>query len=480
MRSRARLLAAAAAAAVALACGNGGGSPADRYATTAEAPVAKQQAACAAPPALTAGTAGPADWVTYHRTSDRAGVDAASPRAGSLRPTWGAWLDGNVFTQPLVYQGLVLVATQHDTVSAFDASRGCLAWSTSLGTPVDASKQACAEVVTTSISPELGVTGTPVVDPATLTAYVVAYLAPPRFELVALDLATGAVRSRHPIDLPGGDIANQLSRPALALANGRVYAAFGGRAGSCGNWHGYVVGVRTDAGGPDVVYRTPASPHGGSIWAPGGPVVLPNGDLLVTTGEGGSTTTYDGGNSVVRLSPDLREVGSFAPPDWAQLTKIDFDLGSVGPTLLDGGHVFQVGKQGTGYLLDAAALGGIGGQRFAGKLTPGCYAIGATAYRAPYVYVPCDHGTKALRVDGARFDVAWTAPDFRSGSPMVAGGLVWVIDFEGGYLWGLDPATGAVRQKAGVGVSEHFVSPSASDGRLFVPAGKRLLAFSFR
>src|SRR5207249_3170512 len=106
--------------------------------------------------------------------------------------------------------------------------------------------------------------------------------------------------------------------------------------------------------------------------------------------------------------------------------------GSVGPTYVDPDRVFQVGKEGVGYLLALDHLGGVGGQRYASKLDRGCYAIGTTAYLAPMVFVPCDHGVKAVQVASTRFDVAWTGPDMRSGSPIVAGGLLWVVEFERG------------------------------------------------
>jgi outer membrane protein assembly factor BamB len=458
------------------ACQSGGGKAADQVATTAEGPVAAAATPCATPPQVSAGQAAPADWTTYHRGNDRHGVDSQSPPAGRLKPQWGVWLDGPVFTQPLVYQGLVVVATQQDSVFAFDKNTGCLAWKTSLGQPVDATKQPCASTVTAFIGRNLGVLGTPVIDPATATLYVVSYLDPARFEMDALDLGTGALRWRRPLDLPDADLPNQLSRPALTLANGRLYAAFGGRAGSCGGWHGYLLAVPLD-GGPVQLYR-PAGVRGGSIWEPGGPVVLPGGDLLVTTSEGESPAPQDG-NSVVRLSPDVLPKDSFTPANWPALNKADLDLGSVGPTLLADGRVFQVGKEGVGYLLNGNHLGGLGGQLYSSKLGAGCYAIGATAYREPYVFVPCDHGLKAVQVQGSRFQVAWTSPDFRAGSPMLAGGAVWSIDFEGGYLWGLDPGTGEVKEKVAIGKAQHFVSPSSSAGRLYVPDGLRLLSFSF-
>lgn len=439
--------------------------------TTAAPPEVGVRPACAAPPGAPSGPADPADWPVYHGAGDRHGVDRHSPPTGHLSALWGAQLDGAVFAQPLVARGLVVAATEHDSVYAFDAGSGCLAWRTSLGQPYDASKLDCPNVI-----PEVGVTSTPAIDPASGTVYVVAYLAPGRFEMDALSLRDGTVRWRHPIVLPNANPLYQLNRPALALASGRVYAAFGGRL-DCSVFHGYVVGVRADGGGADDVFQVTPN-RGGSVWAPGGPVVLPGGDLLVPTSNS-DATDYDRNNAVIRLTPELRQTDLFAPSNWSALNETDFDLGSVGPTLVDPDQVFQVGKEGVGYLLSLDHLGGIGGQRYASKLDGGCYAIGTTAYLAPLVYVPCDHGVKAVRVGRGRFDVAWTGPDLRSGSPIVAGGLLWVIEFERGYLWGLDPGTGAVMQKVAVGTAEHFVSPSASGGRLFVPAGRHLLAFSF-
>ena len=445
-----------------------------RPTATVQAANAHDPVPCASPPAFTAGPPAAGDWPVYHRTPDRHGDDGAPATAGRLAPLWGVRLDGSTFAQPLVAGGLLVEATMHDSVYAFDAASGCLAWKTTLGAPLDVTKH---HLQCNNVLPELGIMPTPAIDTATGTVYVVAYLDPGRYELDALDLRRGAVRWRHPLDLPGSDALQQLSRPAVALANGRAYVSFGGRAGDCGNYHGFVIGVRQDGRGPDVRFQVSLNREG-AVWAPGGPVVLPDGDLLVSTGNTDEATQFDGGNAVVRLSPALARRDLFAPPNWASLNRTDMDLGSVGPTLVAGNRVFQVGKGGVGYLLDLDSLGGLGGDRYHSPLSGGCYAIGATAYRAPLVFVPCDHSLTAVRIDDGspRFDVAWRSPDFRSGSPIVAGGLVWDYDFEGGFLWGFD-LSGRVRQKALVGTGEHFVAPSAAGGRLYVPVQRRLYAF---
>ena len=462
-------LAALAALLAVIACGD----PADPPTTVvASAPASPRQ--CANAPAVVGQPPGPADWPVYHRSGDRHGVDPTAQTARTAAPLWGIRLDGGLYAQPLVVQGLVIAVTEHDSVYAFDAVTGCQAWRTSLGAAFDVRQH---KLKCNNIEPELGITATPAVDPVTATVYVVAFLDPGRYEMDALDLGSGAVRWRHPMDLPGSDPLQQLSRPAVALSGGRAYASFGGRAGDCGSFHGFVFGVQTDGQGPDVLFQV--SPNrGGGVWAPGGPVLMPNGDLLVSTGNTDEVQRYDGSERVVRLTPNLRPLDSFAPVNWAHLNQVDFDLGSVGPTLLDSQRVFQVGKDGIGYLLDVDHLGGIGGQLYARPLSGGCYAIGTTAYRAPLVFVPCDHSLTALRVSGARFEVAWRGPDFRSGSPIVAGGLVWDYDFEGGFLWAFDPGSGVVRQKITVGTGQHFASLAASAGRLYVPAQHSLYAFA--
>ena len=424
------------------------------------------------PPCTSAPSTVPraSDWPVYHRTRDRHAVDTNSPKFGTLKGAWGVLLDGTLVGSPVIAGQMVVAATENDTVYGLAAATGCLAWSNHLGPPVDATKQPCRP-----FSP-IGITSTPAIDLATGLAYVVAYLQPARFLIFALDIASGATRYQRVIDLPGGDPPTQLSRAALALANGRVYAGFGGRPGDCGDYRGFVVGFALDLAGEADVY-TPPTRRQGAVWAPPGVTVLDDGDLLVATGNSESTTAYDGGNSVVRLSPALKPLDFFAPSNWADLNSRDFDLGSVGPTPVDGGRVFQVGKEGIGYLLDVNHLGGVGGQLKSTSLQ-GCYAIGGTAYLAPYVYVPCDHGMKAVDVGGGTIHVAWKTLDIRSGSPIVAGGVVWNIDFEGGYLYGFNARDGTVVVRSRVGVSAHFVSPSSSNGRLFVPAGKYLLAYS--
>lgn len=414
-----------------------------------------------------------ADWATYHGDAARSGVARGGPALRRPQLGWtSAALDEPVYGEPLVVGGRVLVATEGDSVYALDERSGAQLWRAKLGRPISGGGLPCG-----NIDP-VGITSTPVADPAAGLLYAVAFLDPdhPHHELVALDLASGAVRLRRPADPPGADPRVHLQRGALTLANGRVYVPFGGRFGDCGRYHGWVVGLPARGDGPVVSFRVPTTRQGG-IWAPAGPVVDRRGELLVATGNGASSTGYDQGNSVLRLTGELRELDAFAPPDWAELSRSDTDLGSVNPTLVGNALLFQVGKAGVGYLLAAANLGGVGGQRFSGQVCGA--AFGATAARPPLVYVSCVDGLVALRVTtgpAPTFQVAWRSAPFNAGPPIVAGGAVWTLDQETGTLFAFDPATGRERGRIHIGLAAHFAAPSAADGLVLIATGRQVTA----
>jgi outer membrane protein assembly factor BamB len=412
-------------------------------------------------------TATAAGWTTYQQNRARTGVDATSPPAGSVSRQWTSpSLDGDVYAQPLVVGGRVVVATEGNTLYSLDPATGRVKWSTNLGQPVDGSTLPCGD-----IDPS-GITSTPVIDTATDTVWVVAFLRPAHHDLVAVDLATGQIRSRRSVDPPGADPTVEQERGALAMANGMVYVPYGGLFGDCGAYHGYVVGAPV-AGGALAVWQAPTAREGG-VWAPPGPSIDADGRLFVATGNGSSTSTFDGGDAVVRLSPLIVQEDLFAPANWLQLNENDTDLGSVTPTLLPDGLVFQIGKEGVGYLLDGNRLGGVGGERFQSRVCGS--AFGGTAVSGTTVFVPCRDGLVALTVSADRFTVAWRGPANPAGTPVLAGGLVWELSPDGTFF-GVDPRTGAVRFHDDPGTTAHFPAVAALEGQLFVPAGARVVAY---
>ena len=410
-------------------------------------------------------------WPTYHADPVRSGV-ASGPSLGDVRHAWTSpTLDGDVYAEPLVVGARVYTATENDTVYALNASTGAVAWTTHLGQPVDSSTLPCG-----NITPVSGITATPVIDPRAGLMYVAAFLAPARHELFAIRMEDGVVTWHRPIDPPGMDPRTQQLRSALALANGRVYAAYGGLFGDCGTYHGWVAAVPADGSGPLLDYRAPTANAGG-IWAPSGPAVDERGNVYVTTGNTFSGGSFDLGDSVIRLSPELKQLGFFAPTDWEALNAGDVDLGSVGPAILPGDRVFQIGKAGVGYLLDATSLGGIGGELTSMDVCDGASAFGGTAHTDDTIFVPCGSGLVALRFARDTLSLAWRSASFDAGPPIVAGGLVWSVDLGAEALLGFRPDGGTQAVRIRLENESHFASPASAPGCLFVPTLRTITAF---
>jgi hypothetical protein len=358
-------------------------------------------------------------WSAYHHDGQRTGVDPTQTTAASINPgSTSPALDGKVYAEPLVDIGHVIVATEGNTVYSVNAGDGTIAWSQNLGPAVLPIGFPCGD-----INP-IGITSTPVIDGTNGIVYAVAFLAPLHHELFALNLSTSAVLWHRTVDAPGADSRVHNQRGALVLSEGYVYVPFGGRAGDCGQYQGRVVASPVNGTGALLTYSVPTAREAG-IW---GPAVDPTtGDLLVSTGNSESTTTFDYGESVIRLSPSLSVLDYWAPSNWVALNQGDVDIGSVGPTILGNNRIFQAGKAGVGYLLAADHLGGVGGQVFSADVCAGGGVFGGTAYLAPYIYVPCNNGLAAVLVapDGNSFSDAWRGPSGNAGPPIVSGGLVW-------------------------------------------------------
>lgn len=411
-------------------------------------------------------------WVTYGGSGTRDGLQPYGPALPRLHRLWrSGQLDGAVYGEALIDARRVDVATEADTVYSFAAGSGHLMWRRHLGTPVPAAMLPCGD-----ISPTVGITSTMVLDPARRELFASAAVlvgGQIHHEIVALAATSGKVLWRRDIALFGFAPATHLQRSALALADGRVVAGFGGNYGDCGDYRGTVVGVPESGTGPLSAYRVPTA-KGGAVWAPSGVAVTSAGDLLFSTANGASTTAYDEGDSVVALTPAFRRAGYFAPANWRQLNASDGDLGSAAPMLLPGGGALVLGKNATAFLVSAAHLGGIGGERAA---TAACFSIGGDAYRAPLAYVACPDGSLlALHVGVDTLRPAWRGPAGTDGSPTIAGGLVWVIG--AGELHGLAPNSGRQRVALPVLATEHYVAPSAGEGLLVVAGARAVEAFA--
>ena len=414
------------------------------------------------PGAATPGPVSSADWTMYHYNNARTGFVGGMADPAHLASLWKQSLDGAVYAEPLVVGGRVIVATEHDTLYALDAHSGQIAWHTNVATPVPLSDLPCGNV------DPLGITGTPVYDPQTGLAFAVAEIQGPAHILVGVDVKTGEVKVRRIVDPPGANVQTQQQRAALALYEGRVYVAFGGLYGDCGDYHGLVVASRTDGMGTLLTYQVP-SPREAGIWAPPGPVIDGQGNLYVSVGNGAVTQgSWDHSDSVLRLSPTLQLEDGFAPQSWQSENASDLDLGSLGPVLLPNGLIFAHGKSGQGYLLHADHLGGVGGQIHSMSLcTAGAY--GGAAVSGQVAFIPCADGLREIRLDtNSSLVSGWQAPQQVTGSPVIGGNTVYSLDPGGGTLYALAAATGAVRATISVGAATRFATPALFQNSIFV------------
>jgi outer membrane protein assembly factor BamB len=414
--------------------------------------------------------AGRSQWLTFGGDGARSGF-APGASFEDVRRAWTSEsLDGDVYGQPLVVNSHVIAVTEDNTVYDIDARSGQTLWKAHLGPPVPSSSLPCG-----NISPTSGITSTPVVDPVSGMIYVVAFLNPGHHEMFAISERTGDVAWHRVVDPQGMDPMTQQQRSALSLSNDHVYVSFGGLFGDCGQYHGWVAGIRTDGTGSLLDYQVPTQNAGG-IWAPSGPATDSAGNLFVATGNSFSDGTFDLGSSVIKLSPNLTKTGYFAPDNWNELNSGDVDLGSVGPTVLGDQLIFQGGKEGVGYLLDAGHLGGIGGEVYSRSVCSGVY--GGTAHTSDQIFVPCTDGLFAVTLDqSARsFAPAWHSESFTAGPPIVAGGLVWTIDIDAGTLLGFDESSGTEVTRTDLGTVSHFASPASAMGCVFAPGPRTITA----
>ena len=427
-------------------------------------------------------------WTTYQNSAAHLGVAAGAGPTPPLRPAWSAPLDGAaVYGQPLEYAGRVIVATEADDLFGLDAATGAVRWEVHLGAPL---RHVGAIAGCGDIDP-LGITSTPVVDPATGTVYAVgetsaAGAAPVHFTMVAVQAATGRVERRLTVDPPlpaGEDPVHLLQRAALALGPGRVYVAFGGQYGDCGTYHGWVVGVPTGSpttgpagggGGPGARTAFDVTPTatGGAIWNAGsGPAVGADGSVYVTTGNPNGGGPAPWAEAVLRLAPDLATPPEAVFQDRAAYA--DLDLATAGPVLLPDGTVFAAGKTDIAYLLSGSGLEQVA---FSGRVC-GSDPDGGAAFDAALdsLYVPCqDGGIQQVRL--AARTMGWHSGGANS-TVVLAGGALWSLDYDAPAVQELDPAGGRSLYRLPLAARlPHFASLSVAGGLVLVPTRTGVLA----
>jgi hypothetical protein len=311
-------------------------------------------------------------------------------------------VDGLIYAQPLIVtdylvngarHDMVIVATMHNSVYAFDANTGALLWerlaigpsvpSAAIG-PINPTTG--MPYATQNIQIEIGITATPVIDRTNgyiyltrkdYTSSVQSYVAH------VLSLATGADEPGSPVTIaasvPGPDgygnqtvtfgAAYQLQRPALLLLRGTVYMAFSSHE-DYPPYHGWILGYSYDANSGSLTQTqvfnvTPDGIEGG-IWM-SGQGLLSDGESVYALTANGSVTVQNGGKSYgeafLKLTPDLAVSDWFVPVEWELLNAHDIDLGAGGPLLIPGTNPLLMsggGKEGKMYVVDTTRMGHLG------------------------------------------------------------------------------------------------------------------------
>jgi len=467
--------------------------------------------------------------VTQHHNHDsRDGlyVDPAftqSAAAGLRRDTnFSGVIAGNVYAQPLYVENgpggraMIIAVTESNNVYALDAGTGGVIWQRNVGTPVSLSSLPCGDI------DPLGITGTPVVDLATRTLVFDAMTTPnggttKRHLLYALNVDTGTTNAGWPVDVNatakfGTNVFNsttQNQRSALALMQGTVYVTYGGHAGDCGTYFGWLVSVPLN--NPTNVMAWATTARGGGCWSVGG-IANDGSRVYIATGNTFSTGgIWGGGEAIVRFQPGLgfstNATDSYwAPSNWLSLDNSDTDIGGSGPVLVDvpgatpSALVVALGKDGNAYLLNRTNLGGIAAPMAQAHPSSTAIIQAAAAYRTTLgTYVVFCGNTSQNQLTAFRIGASnpptlstnvWSRAQNGRGSPFVTSTdgtnnvVVWGLGAESDQrLHGFDGDTGNVIFNGG-GTAElmagtrRFSTAIAARGRIYVAAGNRVYAFA--
>jgi predicted lipoprotein with Yx(FWY)xxD motif len=444
---------------------------------------------------------------------------------GTFGQLFSTAVSGQIYAQPLAVGDSVIVATENDWVYSLNDETGAINWSLSLGKPWPNTVVGCED-----LTPNIGITSTPVYDSSTGTVYVAAELNnaanayAPDFDLFAINAAAGAVDWKTPVQgAPVNDPARpfdpltERQRASLLLLGGAVYMGF---ASYCDYqpYVGYVAGVNTATHALTMwTDESGSTDSEGGIWQSGGGLMSDGaGRIFVATGNGVSPAPGPGtsppgelGDSMVRLA--VQPGGSlvakdfFAPANAPVLAAHDQDFGSGGPIALPFGTsahphlLMEAGKDGRIFLLDRDNLGGRNSKTdHPVYVTPTAYpgqgghpAAFAGSGGADYIYY---HGgvdfTRALKFNtttAALTDAGHTPDAFRggSGSPVItsngtdpASAVMWEVNTGGdGSTHGTLEAFDAIPTASGqlpmlwsgpIGTANKFSVPATDSGRVYV------------
>jgi hypothetical protein len=480
------------------------------------------------------------DVLTQHNDNTRAGLNANETRltpSNVTTTTFGKLfthsVDGIIVGQPLYASNVLMndgqthnvvyVATQHNTVYAFDAdnTQGGNAsplWSASLnngGTTDPIADFGCTGTHYT----EIGIMGTPVIDPGKTTLYVVAKTLTGtvrNFSLHALDITTGSERLGGPVIITGSAPSSngsgtfnpiyQMQRPALLLQNSVVYIAFGGNGCDQYAYNGWMFAYNSQTLQQESAFLVTPNGSRGSIWQGGsGPAVDASGNIYVAIANGdydGPNGQSDYGDSILKMGWNGNTFGVldfFTPFNQQQLAQQDLDLGSSGPLVLPDQpglyphELIAGGKQGTVYLINRDNEGQFNANTDnVIQSVPGAVAselAGVPSYWNGNVYVggDVDYIKQFSLVNGllTQQPVSQTTVLFGGAGPASTSvtsngntsGILWAIRHTNPALFAFDAtniahefydSTQALQARDKMVPVTRFVTPTISNGKVFV------------
>jgi hypothetical protein len=460
---------------------------------------------------------------TYHNDLSRDGVNAHEYALNTTTlnsTTFGkiaaCAIDAAAYAQPLWVanvsigggtHNVLIAATQHDTVYAFDADASpCHTyWSKSLlesgetwGTSGD--------VNTDDIKPHIGIVGTPVIDPSTNTIYVVSKSKSGSTfhqRLHALNLADGSEKFSGPreIAFTSGNLSfnalKENQRAGLALVNGVVYIAYASH-GDNPTYYGWVVGYSASSLAQVSLFNDNPKGSFGGIWMSGAaPAADSNGNLYVITGNGIFDGVTEFGDSFLRLSTGNGiSVGDFfTPSNQSSLNATDGDLGAGGAAILvdlpSGTQKHLLiggGKEGKLYLLNRDNLGGNTSNDSGAVqgLSLGRSIFSTAAFWQNTMYIgPVQSPVRAytLNTNGPSFNSTPSSQGNRSfgfpgSTPSISAegtsnGIVWAIENNGNALLHAYDATNLGHELwnssgSSTGKAVKFTVPTVANGKAYM------------
>ena len=502
--------------------------------------------------APTAGT----DVVTYKYDLLRSGQNLAETRLTSSNvavATFGLlrnlMVDGLVDAQPLYLSALtvsgaahsvVFVATEHDSVFAFDSDTGAVLWNVSLlgSGETTSDDRGCNQV-----TPEIGITSTPVIDRnagAHGTIFVVAMTKDSSSNyhqrLHALDVTTGAELGSSPTEIVATDGASSFApgqykeRAALLLVNGTIYTSFASHC-DIGPYGGWVIAYSESTLAQTSAFNLALNASGSgyanqgpAIWmSGGGPAADSAGNVYLLTANGKFDTTLnamgfpslgDYGNSFVKLTAAGEPIAVsdyFAMDGEVAESSSDTDLGSGGimllPDMTDAGGTTRhlavgAGKDGNLYVVDRDNMGKFNAssdsiwQELDGVLPNGIFST--PAYFNSTVYY-CPQGGSLMAFPISKAMLA-SSPASQTSTQFAYPGTFPVVSANGttnGIVWAYENTSPAVlhaysaanlatelynsNQASGgrdqFGSGNNFIAPVVADGKVFAATTNSVAVF---